>query len=194
MAESADSRGQSPADGVRFSERLSGWLELPHRQAAVRLELRATMDGWEAFRTDPHHRLNVEGTVDIDGFASGRPVTGTVALFPDDAGAAVGYSLTFSTDDGVELHLNGAKAQRPGNPRALWYDFTTTRFELTSADGDVLRGLLRTPTPQALRSLASLRATAGSVPLRLGTLARFALHFSAGAVRGLLADRPAARR
>ncbi len=194
MAERPGTRELGPTDSVDFTEQLSGWLELPFRQAAVRLVLRASMPGWETFRTDPHHRLNVEGTIDVDGFASARPVTGTLSLFPDDAGAAVEYSLDFSSDDHVDLHLRGAKAQRPGNPRGLWYDFTTTRFELTAPDGTALRGLLRTRTPHALRCLASLRATADSVPLRLGTLGRFGVHFTAGAVRGLLPDRSVTRR
>jgi hypothetical protein len=194
MAETAGTREGTAEDGVRFREQFQGWLEIPFRRSAVRLDLRATMRGWRAFQTDPHHRLHVEGTVDIDGLATGQPIAGTIAVFPDDRRAPVEYSLTFAGDDGAPRTLTGSKTQRRGNPGALWYDFTTLRFEVLSGGGRPIPGLLRIPPRQALRLLASLRGVGGSVQARLGVVALFGVHLVSGALKEMLGKSPSTNR
>ncbi len=195
MAERAGTREKSPTDSVRFRAQLQGWLEVPFRQAAVRLDLTATMSGWKAFQTDPHHRLQVEGTVDIDRLATARPVTGTIAVFPDDGRASMEYSLDFTDDKGAASTLRGVVTQRQGNPRALWYDLTTVRVELTpSGGGRPIPGLRRVPPRQVLRLLASLRSDGDSVPSRAGALARYGLHLGSGAVKAMLSRSGSTRR
>jgi hypothetical protein len=112
-------RRQRSGNGVRFREALTGSVRVSGASRAARLTLNAHITGWRNFIHEPNHPVSVSGTVDIEGFATGRPVTGTLELFPDPGDVAMRYRLQTQQDSGEAVVLIGTKQQQ-WNPLRLW--------------------------------------------------------------------------
>jgi len=82
--------------------------------------------------------LDLEGTIDLFGIASGVPCRGTLAMSPLRARANLVYELTFADDDGARCSLHGEKHARFLAPTGM----TTLHTEIRR-EGEVLaRGTL----------------------------------------------------
>jgi hypothetical protein len=129
--------GSRSGNGVRFREAMTGSLRVSGVSRAARLTLNAHITGWRNFIHEPNHPVSVSGTVDIEGFATGRPVTGTLELFSDPGDVAMRYRLQTQQDSGEAVVLIGTKHQHR-NPLRLWSDLTTLHVEAADTVG-VLR-------------------------------------------------------
>jgi cholesterol oxidase len=114
-------RRQRSGNGVRFREAMTGSVRISGVRRAARLTLHAHIAGWANFIRDPNHPISVSGTIDIEGLATARPVTGTLELFPDPHDVATRYQLQTKQDGGEALGLTGTKRQHR-NPLRLWSD------------------------------------------------------------------------
>jgi cholesterol oxidase len=182
MIMSAQRRERS-GNGVRFREAMSGRLKTTGATRAARLTLDAHIAGWAPFLRDPNHPILISGTLDIDGVAKARPVTGTLELFPDAADVAMRYRIFTSRDDGDSLVIVGIKHQYRRNPLWLWSDLTT--LEIEAAD---IAGHLRITTVGTLKLASSIRGDAFTRGKRAAAVARFLTYFTRGALRGMMRD------
>ncbi|WP_136707542.1 GMC family oxidoreductase [Agromyces sp. H66] len=177
-------------DGVRFRERMSGYLIVAGRRVPARLELEASIPGWRPFLDDARHTVRVEGTLHVEGRITRRPVVGDLDLFPDSGEAAMRYRFDLDDDDGMPIAVTGVKVQHRWNPLALWHDLTTLRIEIRPSDVGpgvgVDRGILRIPTAGVFRLIGSIRGDAFTSAKRNAAVIRFLGYFARGASRGLL--------
>ncbi|MBO0810460.1 MAG: GMC family oxidoreductase [Microlunatus sp.] len=174
-------RRQRSGHGVRFRESMTGRLRLGGVSRTTRVTLDAQIAGWAPFLRDASHPVSLTGTVDIEGIATARPVSGTLELFPDAGDVAMRYRLRTHSESGDVLELVGVKHQRPANPLHLWADLTTLWFET-----DAVTGVLRMSVPGTLRLVGSIRGDAFLRRQRVAAAARFLGYFARGAVRGVL--------
>ena len=148
-------RRQRSGNGVRFRETMAGSLGVNGISRAARFTLDAHIAGSAPFLRDASHPVALSGTVDIEGLATPRPVTGTLELFPDAGDVAMRYRLQTSEDGAEALVLTGIKRQHRGNPLRLWSDLTTLQVE--AAD---MVGVLRISTFETLKLASSIRGDA----------------------------------
>lgn len=180
MREMSRRRRERSGRGVRFTEAMTGSLQLGDRRHPTTLTLRAHVAGWNPFLGDPRHPIAVSGTLDIEGLASSRPVAGQLQLFPDPGDVAMRYLLEATDDQGRPLPLAGVKRQHRFNPFALWFDLTTLR--LHAAGG---RGILRISPVGVLALASSIRGDAFTRGARVAAVGRFLTFFARRALRGL---------
>jgi cholesterol oxidase len=93
-------RRQRSGNGVRFRETIAGSLQVSGINCAARLTLDAHIPGWAPFLRDASHPVSLSGSLDIEGLATARPVTGTIELFPDSGDVAMRYRLHTTYDGG----------------------------------------------------------------------------------------------
>jgi len=179
-------RRQRSGNGVRFREAMTGSLRVSGVSRAARLTLNAHITGWRNFIHEPNHPVSVSGTVDIEGFATGRPVTGTLELFPDPGDVAMRYRLQTQQDSGEAVVLIGTKHQHR-NPLRLWSDLTTLHVEAADTVG-----VLRISPPGVLKLAGSIRGDAFTRTKRAAAAARFLTYFSRSALRGMMQELTAA--
>ena len=180
-------RRQRSGNGVRFRETLAGSLGANGISRPARLTLDAHIAGWAPFLRDANHPVSLSGTVDIEGLATPRPVTGTLELFPDTGDVAMRYQLQTGEDGGEALVLTGIKRQHRGNPLRLWSDLTTLQVEATDATG-----VFRISTFETLKLASSIRGDAFTRAKRAAAVARFLTYFARSALRGLTREPGAA--
>jgi hypothetical protein len=95
--------------GLGFRETMSGnyWrLDTPTEERALAVTLDARTRDLSDLARD--RTFSVTGTIDAEGLASGRPLTGTVALKFVQQGR-IHYRLVFEADDGRRCELSGQK-------------------------------------------------------------------------------------
>ena len=173
-------RGQRSGNGVRFREAMTGSVRVSGVSRAARLTLHAHIEGWANFIRDPHHPISVSGTIDIEGLATARPVSGTLELFPDPHDVAMRYRLQTTQDSGEALVLTGTKHQHR-NPLRLWSDLTTLQVEAADTVG-----VLHISPLGTLKLASSIRGDAFTRTKRAAAAARFLTYFTRGALRGMM--------
>jgi cholesterol oxidase len=175
-------RRERSGNGVRFQETMTGWIKTGGRTRATRLSLDAHIAGWQPFLRDPSHPIAISGTIDIEGIATARPVTGTLELFPNAGDVAMRYCVNTSENDGDPLVLIGTKRQHRLSPFHLWSDLTTLDIETH----DTVGRLHITPVG-TLKLGTSIRGDAFTRGKRARAVARFLMYFTRGVVQGTLA-------
>jgi cholesterol oxidase len=191
MARMSERRRERSGDGVRFAELMTGYVVMDGRRAPAALELEAWIPGWRPFLAAPNHPVRVQGTLQIDGLVTHRPVAGTLELFPAGRAVAMRYTFESADDAGHAILVHGVKRQHRWNPIAMWHDLTTLRLEVrapAAGDGRVARrarGILRIPARGVLQLAGSIRGDAFTAPKRLAAVLRFIGYFAQGSLRGL---------
>lgn len=188
MARMSERRRERSGDGVRFSERMTGYLLVDGRRVDASVELEAWIPGWAPFLAARQHPVRLQGDLRIDGLVSRRPVSGTLQLFPEESDVAMRYTFADVFDDaGRAIAFEGVKRQHRWNPFATWYDLTTLRVEVRSEDParPAIRGILRMPFLGVMRLVASVRGDAFTGRKRAIAALRFVGYFARGALRGL---------
>jgi cholesterol oxidase len=158
-----------------------GRLKTTGATRAARLSLDAHIAGWAPFLRNPSHPILISGTMNIEGVATARPVTGTLELFPDAGDVAMRYRIKTSRDDGDTLVIVGTKHQHRRNPLRLWSDLTTLDIEAAGT-----AGRLRITPLGTLKLAGSIRGDAFTRGKRAAAVARFLTYFTRGAVRGMM--------
>jgi cholesterol oxidase len=174
-------REQRSGNGVRFREAMTGRLKTTGATRAARLTLDAHIAGWAPFLRNPSHPILISGTMNIEGVATARPVTGTLELFPDAGDVAMRYRIKTSRDDGDALVIVGTKHQHRRNPLRLWSDLTTLDIEAAGT-----AGRLRITPLGTLKLAGSIRGEVFTRGKRAAAVARFLTYFTRGAVRGMV--------
>ncbi len=180
-------------DGIKFheimrgTETTSGIQSTTIRGRRVALTLSADLPGLHGFLEDPEHRLEVAGTLHVDGVFDHLPVAGTLAVF--GSSAAMRYELTGTDPDGSSWSVTGTKHRRLG-PLSALFDLTTLNLVVvrsgpaTGTPADGVTAVLRIG-PKALARLAlSLRGQGFTRSRRLVAVAHFLAFFARGAVLG----------
>jgi hypothetical protein len=138
---------------VRFREVLSGAYYLlsdPLDERPCRLSLQAQVDDLPAFMLNRTVRL--EGTVDLEGWADGKRVEGTLAwkLFDE---RRLAYRVSFETNARRRCELRGQKEWTPVSPLG---SMTVLHAGLYDAGGEEIgRVSLRFDVQHELRSLVA---------------------------------------
>jgi hypothetical protein len=95
--------------GFGFAERMSGswWrLDAPADELAIAFRVRARVGDLREFARRKTWRL--EGSIDVEGLASGKPCEGTLAFRLLDE-KRLPYRVRFTGDDGRRYELSGQK-------------------------------------------------------------------------------------
>jgi hypothetical protein len=131
----------SMALGFSFDETMSGSYHLLSSQLderAVAFTLHARVAGIRQFLKDKLARI--DGEVTVEGFATGSPLTGTLALKLFDE-QRLTYDFTFRADDGKTYRLHG---QKDVTMIALTDTMTTLPASIYDAGGgEIARAVLR---------------------------------------------------
>jgi cholesterol oxidase len=160
-------RRQRSGNGVQFRETMAGSLRVSGISRTTRLALHAHIAGWANFIREPNHPISVSGTIDVEGLATARPVTGTLELFPDPGDVAMRYRLRTQQDSGEALVLTGTKHQHQ-NPLRVWSDLTTLRVDAADTVG-----VLRISPLGTLKLASSIRGDAFTRTKRAAAAGRF---------------------
>lgn len=98
-------------DGFHFTETMSGTWTRPGSTDArpIAFTVTARARSWLKHLRD--HQATLEGTLEMDGFARGAPVTGTLYINPL-LERVIRYELRFTADDGKPYTLRGQKDVR----------------------------------------------------------------------------------
>ncbi len=157
-----ESMRATEAPRFEFSETMSGRCTFlgTQREAAAAFTVRCLTD-------DPSRMLRglvgaeggvleLHGTATVDGLATRRPCTGTLAMHPTKRRGTLVYDLDFESDDGVSHHLHGEKDVAL---TSVLSGMTTLTTEIArAADGvPVARGTLKFLMSDLLPWLATFR-------------------------------------
>ncbi len=121
--------------GFGFRETMRGsWTRCDGGRGGGRFEftVAARSGPLGAFRRS--HLATIDGTVDADGLASHRPLTGTMELRPL-LGRVIRYRFEFTGDDGQPYGFDGQKDIRWLDPLRTW---TELPGQLTDGGGLVI--------------------------------------------------------
>ena len=177
-------------DGVRFEETMAGaGTDAAGHRRRVELVLSADLPGLAAFAADPDHRLEVVGSLHVEGLADRVPVTGALGLFGPSA--AMRYELTGVAPEGGSWRAVGTKRRRAG-PLSALHDLTTLALSVERLDpaseraGERVEGVVRIGPAALLRLVLSLRGQGFTRARRTVALARFVAFFARGALLGVV--------
>jgi hypothetical protein len=110
----------------------------PREDRAISFTIDAKVDDLRRFLRD--RTADIEGTIDVEGLAAGRPLRGTLLMDPV-LGRKLVYDFRFDDDAGVEHRFVGRKDV---DPRRLMETMTTLPAEIFDGRGDrVGNGKLR---------------------------------------------------
>lgn len=127
--------------GFRFAETMSGtWTRTDRtgERRPIQFSVVARSGPLGRFRADKVARLT--GTIDAEGLATRREVTGTLVLKPF-VGRVIRYELDFTGDDGKRYRFAGQKDIRWLDPVRTW---TELPAEITDTEGALVgRALTR---------------------------------------------------
>jgi hypothetical protein len=151
--------------GFAFEETMRGSFHLladPTVDRAAVLRLRASVSRLRSFVRDKTARI--EGTVDMEGFATERPLSGTLGLHLFDQRRLV-YAFHFAADDGTEYSFRGQSEWRLSDVEG---SLTVLPASLYDTNGVELgRAVLRFDARSELRKLV------GSFKVTLFSLVSF---------------------
>jgi hypothetical protein len=143
-------------DGFRFRETMAGtWTRVGDGspvERAISFTVTARAQSWLKHLRD--HQTTLEGSLQMDGFASGRPIAGTLYINPL-LERVIRYEFGFTGDDGKPYRFRG---QKDVSLTDLVGSMTT--LPATIADGDgklVANALLKFDTNGLPGFLASFR-------------------------------------
>ena len=114
--------------GFEFRETMSGSYHLddaPDRERAMSFTIRARVFSLARFLRD--HLANIEGEVDLEGFADHRAMRGTLEIDPL-LGKKLVYTFAFEADDGRKCRFVGRKS----------VDFTHLLDTMTTLPGEIV--------------------------------------------------------
>ena len=176
--------GQTARLGLRFSERLRGWIE-PHPGAPTALSgggleavLTVESDNLDEMSRDGNHVAKLYGTIlwPCQYGAESLTATGTFQLFAHDPDRVetrrMRYEMTWRSKSGDEYHFSGRKTIF-NNPNAIdvWHDVTRLAFDLKQGGRPVGRGRMRLPGADLYRLISSARVT-GATSVRQSVFGR----------------------
>lgn len=106
--------------GFGFSETMRGtWARTDGRRGGGAFVFTVDVDSGPLGAFGKTRRAAITGTVDADGLASGRALTGTMELRPW-IGRVIRYEFAFTGDDGARYRFAGQKDIRWLDPVRSW--------------------------------------------------------------------------
>ena len=157
--------------GIRYAERLRGWLELDGRTTTLEMVLHISAEDVDKLVTEQQHEpQEKQHEAQVVGVATtpGLPVSrwmissGTLNVLIEDETQAdttlLVYRLLLTAPDGRSFRLRGQKTLNLATTRkGLWRAITQLRVAATDDSGKPIgRGLLRSSMLDAIRLLASV--------------------------------------
>ena len=116
--------------GVEATENLSGTFVKQGQDDEGRVTVAARILARDPLKLVKERKVEVEGTMDMEGFADDVPLTGAIALEPRER--RLRYQLDFVANDGTPCHFDGAKELQMEDP---YVSATTLAGKVTDATG-----------------------------------------------------------
>lgn len=125
--------------GFKFDETMSGWYALasaPEERRSLSFTVRAKAESLLRHLRD--QRMQLQGTLQADGFADHVPIEGTMILAPLGR-RLIRYEFGFTGNDGHPYRFVG---QKDISPRSLVRTLTELPAEILDTGGDVVASSL----------------------------------------------------
>jgi hypothetical protein len=138
--------------GFQFSERMSGTVTHEGRERSFSFTCNAKAPSlWRHLRD---HVTELDGHVDMEGFATRAPLSGTMVINPI-LGRHIKYEFRFTGDDGKAYRFSGQKDVSPLRPVG---SMTTLPGAITDENGaEIASGVVRFDLRTLGRFLGSFR-------------------------------------